>query len=365
MRIEVGEAKAYNLQMRLVWGLAAVVLLCSTLKAAHGQMPAKTVPTSIDSDGDGLSDALEQRLLEQFAPKFMVGRNDCSNVPAEFAPNLSVPTVEAEDGTIYGQAFPAMRATVRVVGSSGPEVELHYYHLWRRDCGEHPHPLDTEHVAVLVQASQSDTTQATWKALYWYAAAHEQTVCDVSQIASASTLHAEDKGAQVWISLGKHASYLDERLCHKGCGADVCQGMAPLPPGQVINLGEPGHPMNGSLFIASRAWPLEYKMEHSNFPEEPVARLEGLPPTEIAWFNPGRHPAQGVIAISSMTAGKTTSSLGLATDSTGGAISVAEGSAGNALGTSYRRTVHALGISARKVGRALGTSTKTDSDPPK
>src|ERR1039457_3451200 len=29
-----------------------------------------------------------------------------------------------------------------------------------------------------------------------------------------------------------------------------------------------------------------------------VARLERLPPTEIGWFNPGRHPAQGVIAIS-------------------------------------------------------------------
>ena len=351
----------------MVLGLAAVALLGLPLKALHGQAPATNAAMSIDSDGDGLSDALEQRLLEQFAPRFIVGRNDCSNVPAEFAPNLSVPTVEAEDGTIYGQASPATAATARVAGGSKPVVELHYYHLWRRDCGERPHPLDTEHVAVLVQASQSDTAEATWKALYWYAAAHEQTVCDVSQIARASTLRAEDKGAEVWISLGKHGSYLDQRLCHKGCGADVCEGMAPLPPRRVINLGEVGHPMNGLLFIASSAWPLEFKMEHSNFPEEPVARLEGLPATEIAWFNPGRHPAQGVIAISSMTEGRIGASLGLATDSAGGAISVAEGSTGNALSKSYRKTVNALGISARKVGRALGVpqKTKPDSDPPK
>jgi hypothetical protein len=150
--------------------------------------------------------------------------------------------------------------------------------------------------------------------------------------------------------------------------------MVPLQSGRVINLGEPGHPMNGSLFISSSAWPLGFKMEHTNFPEEPVARLERLPPTEIAWFNPGRHPAQGVIAISSSTesamakgASETASSLGLASDSTSDAISVAEDSTGGALGMSYHKTVHALGTSARYVGHALGLSgkPKRDPEPPK
>jgi hypothetical protein len=357
--------------MRLVWGLAAAAaLLCLPVKDLYCQAPAKSAATSIDSDADGLSDALEQRLLEQFAPRFMVGREDCSRLPAEFAPNLRVPTVEAEDGTIYGQAFPVVRTAAGPESGGEPEVELHYYHLWRLDCGEHSHPLDTEHVAVLVRASQRDMEQAAWKAIYWYAAAHEQTVCDVSQIARASTLHAEDKGAQVWISPGKHASYLDERLCRRGCGADRCEAMMPLPPGRVINLGEPGHPMNGSVFLSSSAWPLKVKMEHTDFPEEPVARLERLPATEIAWFNPGRHPAQGVIAISSTTEGamakgasETVSSLGVASDSAGGAISVAEGSTGGALGKSYHKTVHALGTSARYVGYALGISKKPKSGP--
>ena len=365
-----GVRAAYNREMRLVWGLAAAALLCLPIKDWCCQAPAKSAATSIDSDGDGLSDALEQRLLEQFAPRFMVGRNDCSGLPAEFAPNLSMPTVATEDGTIYGQAFPVVRAAAGPEVGEEPEVELHYYHLWRLDCGERSHPLDTEHVAVLVRASQSDMEQAAWKAIYWYAAAHEQTVCDVSQIARASTLHAEDKGAQIWISPGKHASYLDERLCQRGCGADRCEAMMPLPPGQVINLGEQGHPMNGSVFLSSSAWPLKFKMEHTNFPEEPVARLERLPPTEIAWFNPGRHPAQGVIAISATTEGamakgasETASSLGVAPDSADGAISVAGDSTGGALGTSYHKTVHALGTSARYVGYALGISKKPKSGP--
>ena len=84
----------------------------------------------VDSDADGLSDALEQRLLIQFEPTFMTGRQDCSNVPAEFEPGVKTPAVKSENGTIYGQVFPAK-------GSTGerPLVEIHFYHLWRKDCG--------------------------------------------------------------------------------------------------------------------------------------------------------------------------------------------------------------------------------------
>jgi len=314
---------------------------------------------AVDSDNDGLSDALEQRLLEQFAPIFEIGANDCSTRPAEFTPNMQTASVRAEDGTIYGQAFP--------IGGKGQQrqVELHFYHLWRTDCGAHGHPLDAEHVAVLVQAQSEDLNKADWKAMYWYAAAHEQTVCDVSQIARASTLHAESKGAEVWVSPGKHASYLDRRLCSAGCGADLCEQMVPLASKRVINLGEVGHPMNGSAFVGAAGWTLATKMQQTNFPAEPVGRLERLPDTEIAWFHPGRHPMQGVIAISSTTegaigkgAGETGSSLDLAGDSASDAISVAEDSMGNALGTSYRKTRHALGKSVKAVGRAVGAGKK-------
>jgi hypothetical protein len=347
--------------------LVAAALLFWPLQSFRCQAAAES-GTLVDSDQDGLSDALEQQLLEQFVPKFEIGQTDCSKLPAEFAPRLQIPTVEAEDGTIYGQASPLKQTWA----SSEPEVELHYFHLWRTDCGEHGHPLDDEHVSVLVRASQMDLNAATWKALYWYAAAHEQTVCDVSQIARASTLHAEDRGAEVWISPGKHASYLDERLCSRGCGADRCESMTPLAVARVINLGEVAHPMNESQFVTSSQWQLALKMEQTNFPAPPLTRLNALPDTEIAWFNPGRHPAQGVIAISSTTGGamakgasETASSLGVATDQAGGAISVAGDSTSNALGKSYRSTVHAVGTSIRHVGRALGIPNrpkKNDTD---
>jgi hypothetical protein len=341
--------------------LIGTLLVSMIVQVSMAQEPEHTVRLHLDADHDGMSDELEQALLIQFAPTFMVGRQDCSRIPAEFRSNVRTPELKAENGTIYGQVFPAKISTDDTLAA-----EIHFYHLWRRDCGGHGHPLDTEHVSVLVRASDSHLSSAKWKAIYWYAAAHENTVCDVSQIARASTLYAEDRGAKVWISQGKHASYLNETLCQKGCGADKCESMETLAPGKLINLGEPGHPMNGSLFISSSLWPLEGKMSNTNFPPDPVARLTQLPETDTAWFNAGRHPAQGVIAISSSTeealagSGRNTSSaISNARDSTNTAISVAGDSTGNAIQKSYRHTRHALGTSARHVGEALHVKAKS------
>jgi hypothetical protein len=334
------------LQMRFAIHLFLAVLLASfarpyLLRAQNS--PSKT-QSQIDSDGDGLRDALEQSLLVQFAPKFMVHRSDCSRVPADFVPDLSSPKVEAENETIYGQVFPA-----KLMHDPAPVVEIHYYDLWRRDCGPHGHPLDTEHVAVLVQASGPDLSIAKWNALYWFASAHQDTVCDVSQIARASTLDAQEHGATVWISAGKHASFLDHTLCRHGCGSDVCEDMRPMVIRKIVNLGEVGQPMNGSIWIASPQWPLAKKMSRTDFPPAPIARLNALPTSDIAWFNPGRHPAQGIIAVSSSTAG----ALGTSEGNTVDAISVAGDSTGNALQRSYRNTMHALGTSEKNTEKFL------------
>jgi hypothetical protein len=319
--------------------LLTVLLLLQSFVVAAQSAP------SPDSDHDGLSDSIEQALLRQFSPRFYIGQNECAGLPAAFQADMLQPTPQKEDGTIYGQVFP-----VKIAGATRPMAEIHFYDLWGRDCGAHGHQLDTEHVAVLVEASGSELSEAKWKAVYWFAAAHENTVCDVSQLARASALGAEENGAKVWLSPGKHAAYLAKSLCNHGCGADRCDVMKPMRTNRVINLGEPGHPMNGSLFIASTAWPLEQKMSHTNFPSDPIARLQSLPPGDIAWFNDGRHPAQGVIAIS-YTTGEAIAGSGGNTDS---ALALASDKTGNALQKSYGNTKHALGTTVKDVGKALG-----------
>src|SRR5882724_6773745 len=171
------------------------LLLASSL-ALQTQTPAVT-----DLDRDGIPDELEQSLLEKFRPTLLVSAHDCDVSPAEFLEGSKSATAVRRNGTIYGQVF-----RPQVALSSGTTLEVHYYHLWSRDCGRMSHPLDAEHVAVLVRADHLQNPPPDWKAVYWYAAAHESTICDRSTTAAASMLGAEDKGATVWISWGKHAS---------------------------------------------------------------------------------------------------------------------------------------------------------------
>jgi hypothetical protein len=290
-----------------------------------------------------LSDELEQSLLNQFLPKFMVSEDDCSDVPAEFSPANGNPIVRAENSTIYGQVFPGKPS------NPTESVEIHYYHLWKKDCGRIGHALDTEHVSVLVKAKDG-VKRAHWKAIYWYAAAHEDTVCDASQMSRAETLNAEDRGATIWISAGKHASFLNQELCPRGCGGDICLRMRPLSVSQVVNLGETGRPMNGAAWTSSVRWPLSTKMSRSDFQPASMDRLERLPASDIAWVNPAKRPAQHTIA-----AGDTTvDALAMSNKNTDTALSLAGDATGDALERSYRNVKRSLGSSARWVGNSLG-----------
>jgi hypothetical protein len=157
--------------------------------------------------------------------------------------------------------------------------------------------------------------------------------------------------------------------------------MTELKPAQIINLGEPGFPMNGSVFVSSKAWPLQAKMSTSNFPAAAIARLPDVPDGEIASFHPGRHPVQGIIATSNLTEQALATSgadatgalnvgvvatgdaLSGADDSTGAALSSASGNTGNALQKTYVHTRHALGTSIRHVGEALHVTSSPDEGP--
>jgi hypothetical protein len=233
-----------------------VFIIALTLSQTSGMSWAGESTPQEDLDRDGLHDEFEQEILLRFLPRFMVGSTECAGLPAEFLPDSREPQPIALNATIYGQVF-----AVDQLEGPGSYLEIHYYHLWREDCGRFGHQLDSEYVSVLARSDDSGQPAQFWKALYWYAAAHEGTICDASNGASASVLDAEERGATVWISPGKHASFLTEGFCNSfGCGGDRCRQMAALPSGRIINLGEPGRPMNGAVWADSEEWPLSGKM---------------------------------------------------------------------------------------------------------
>jgi hypothetical protein len=119
--------------MRCCIYLVAAVIFLSFAQpySVHAQKYHPTLRWGTDSDGDGLSDALEQALLRQFAPHFRVSRSDCSNDPAEFVLGLRTPRVRAESGTIYGQAFPVKNIHLGRACRRNPLLSSMEARLWR------------------------------------------------------------------------------------------------------------------------------------------------------------------------------------------------------------------------------------------
>jgi hypothetical protein len=285
-----------------------------------------------DGDKDGLDDAWEQRMLERFAPRLILSQGECDAAPAEFAPGERDPRALARNGTLYGQVTPWR-------GEEGAWVEIRYFHLWANDCGRLAHPLDVERVSVLARAEQSGAPPEQWLGVYWFAAAHEGTVCDGSHGARADWLGAETAGAAVWVSRGKHASYLARSRCGKGCGGDVCRPQRhAMQLRQVINVGEPDEPLNGAEWTGSVRWPMKEKMS-GDFSPAAVARLKEWDKAKAKSLHDGVVPLQSVV----MGGERTLRGLETAGSQTGGAL----GTAREAAGISVKK-------GARAVGRALG-----------
>jgi hypothetical protein len=301
----------------------------------------------VDQDRDGVDDALEAALLERFRPEFAVSSSDCDQLPAEFAPALpaafanrgAMPHPVSRNGTIYGQVF--RRGT-----NGGAELlEAHYYDLWTRDCGSRGHALDAEHVSVLLSGSSLSAPASQWTARTWYAAAHQDTVCDVSRYVPAAEIGAEHKGARIWISAGKHASYFSAESCEAGCGKDRCESMVALAPSPVLNLGEPDAPLNGAAWAASSRWPLALKMR-SDFPDALLVDGAMVP-------TPSRslRSTQAVIGSGAAAQEHSGAALDSAGKHTDRAVAVGQQKAGR----SIRRAVGAT-------GRFLGLGHKKPSD---
>lgn len=303
--------------------MLTALLLAAAVSAAGGA----------DGDGDGLDDAWEQRMIERFAPRFILSEGECDQMPAEFAPHEPHPRVLERNGVIYARATPWK-------GRPGAWVEIHYYHLWANDCGRLPHPLDVERVAVLLTGPAAHAAPGQWRAVYWFAAAHEGTVCDGTHGARAEWLRAESGGASVWVSRGKHASYLVRSRCGKGCGGDRCEPRRhALAIRELINVGEPGAALNGALWTASPKWPLRAKMETA-FTPAAAARLSEWDKRKAASMHGGVVPLQPVI----LGGEHTLRGLETAGEHTGGALGKAAGSTGGALRKSLRAVGRALGV---------------------
>jgi hypothetical protein len=306
--------------------LCTIFLSVTTVVGLSAQPFALNSTSVNDLDRDGLDDQFEQQILIRFIPEFLVSETDCAGLPAEFFPDIPESRPVIFNGTIYGQVF-----SVSPPGLEGNFLEVHYFHLWNQDCGRMGHELDAEYVSGLITSTDNG-----WKALYWYAAAHEGTLCDASNGAIAATLEAEDKGPMVWISTDKHASFLSLDLCMKvGCGGDRCDHLTSMTIKKIVNLGEPKAPLNGTKWAGSKEWPLSSKME-TVFDDSGMDRFRHLEPGDISFLDAPL---------------PTTKALLLAGNKTLGALDAGNSQAGGAVSTAGEQTGNAIGLALGKAGR--------------
>lgn len=222
--------------------------------------------SAADLDRDSLPDKFEQQLLERFAPRFLVSPTDCAVLPVEFAPGEVKPRTLDAHQTLYGFVTPHATG----------EVEMHYYHLWVRDCGRFSHPIDVEHVSVLLRSPHADHSAKHWYAVAWAAAGHQGTICDTAHGIRAHLLDAAKKGPTVWVSHGKHASFLSQERCSGGCGGDRCDAVVPWRPQRIVNLGSRENPMNGAAWVQSSAFAGKLETEFTPDIETVLTHAKGI-----------------------------------------------------------------------------------------
>lgn len=297
-----------------------------------------------DQDADGITDELESALLNRFVPRLMISQGDCDVAPASFRSGLPTPHLSARDNTLYGQVSPRQSDRAAV-------AELHFYHLWERDCGRMGHQLDAEYVAALVRAENWHRPVEEWRAVYWYAAAHEHTVCDVSEARSALSLDAATHGPVVWVSKDKHASFFSADSDRGGCGQDRFPDMREFVVSTIVNIGEVRNAMNGAEWIASPRWPLQEKMRPVFLEEEIAWALTMANPEPLS--RGGRSRTQSVISaggegLTGIDTGRahTESSVALGTEKTDGAVKKAYGHVLHSLARTRKAIWHSLRIAA-------------------
>jgi hypothetical protein len=321
------------------------------------QTSSAPLQQQIDTDRDGLTDAFEQQLLERFAPHFFIAAKDCAGQPAEFTPNSAQPVAGIKNGTIYGQAFPNTRAL-----RNGAVIELQYFHLWDQDCGRISHKLDAERVSVLISADSPALPVEEWKALYWYSSAHQGTTCDATHGIRATLPRNTNAGADVWVSYGKHATYLDRALCGKGCGGDRCDSATLLAISRIINLGELKAPMNGAVWVDSPEWGIAEKMS-GGFDESVVSKLAAAPGEAPVALNTRNRVVKRAarIGLSGMDAAASgADQAGHAAEAGDGHAGTAIRSASDSTGNAISRSIRATGGALRKALRFIWPGSKTE-----
>ena len=219
---------------------AAVVTVAPASTAGTEPPPTGTGPTAdaaagdassastVDTDGDGLSDALEATLAHDALPFLSIHPNDACRthgVAVRITPHPRSPKLIVIWGVV----------------------------LYNQDCGATRHPGDDEGFGVLVDPS----LPAGAGILALRAISHQDTACEHTTTCGtcggfSPCTTATKNGIPypvLFPSKDKHGNYVDAAVCASSIVCDLggCAQATADATAAVINVGEPGHPLVNDL----------------------------------------------------------------------------------------------------------------------
>jgi hypothetical protein len=211
--------------------------------------PDASTPTVVDSDHDGLDDAREQQLAEDYLPYLSLDPDD-------------------------GCPLDGLVARVRPHPAYPTKILIVYSHLYQLDCGVGGHVGDNEAFGIVIDPAKP----APAGILAIKTASHQGTPCERDSECSTCgdgrtacdvTTDAGGSWPVLYASKDKHGQYaIGDRCSLLQTCFDVCTLNPKRARPPVVNVGEPGAPLvtdltTAGFITAANGW-TEAELQHFN-----------------------------------------------------------------------------------------------------
>ena len=248
------------------------------------------IPDFIDNDLDGISDELEQVLLNAYVPKFVqFADDDCpgpstgTSDPADsnvvvchIFPMFQQYVNSSDEPVLYAAPASLVNENCLHTGLSWFENNILIYGalLYGRDCGLNGHTADVEGFAVSIKytgtndgiAWRNDTDLNHWEGNKIQTTSHAGTLCEgIETFTFRSSSNPNGKDT-IYPSPDKHGNYLTRAQCSSSFICDpACDDPFTLKKIKVVNIGEENNPFVTDLGIYYNGYAGENPWSDVNF----------------------------------------------------------------------------------------------------
>ncbi len=276
--------------LSIYWCIRGAAIAQTTEVIDHcGGSHSVTLPYFTDNDQDGLSDTLENILLQHFVPTFIqYNDDDCSGLSTGTSGMTDTNLVVCRIFPLFQQyisgsnvssiqAIPSPLVNEKCLYAGltwyDNRVVIYGTVLYGRDCGLNGHIADVESFSILLKYTYSsddlmwryDTTLNHWQGITIQTIAHAGTLCQSVETYPYRSNEFPNGKDTIFVSPDKHGNYLTIPICNDSfCNPD-CNDTSSVKNIRIINAGEVTAPLITDLGIYYTGYSGESPWSDTNF----------------------------------------------------------------------------------------------------